>query len=331
MEDQTRQTSLMQHQLETLSHADIQTVGTPQIVQERSEEDAAFISRLQQENEVLHHQIQHLFDVLPSSTILVDKEGTVTHWNKKAEELIRMSSDDVIGTRVMSLAVLGKERIRDGIQRCQQEKKPIMIKSISLKISGGGLSVTDVMCIPQISTSGEPKGATLILSNLSEVAELETELSRKQEELDALTNRFQDMNVKMKTLLLEKTSLQSELNMLRHDFESKVENVAVHVNADLAEKQKELTVLQDSLTSKMNELQTVSMKVDEQKSLLSSVNSELDKRQKELETSNRMFAPPSDAWKENLKICDEIDKVLNTSEEGLKTKKLKDSQEEHTA
>ena len=54
----------------------------------------------------------------------------------------------------------------------------------------------------------------------------------------------------------------------------------------------------------------------------------LRKKQVELESAQKDIETPGGAWKEKLKIYDEIDKSLEIVDDNLKTKKLKEDTEE---
>ena len=69
-------------------------------------------------------------------------------------------------------------------------------------------------------------------------------------------------------------------------------------------------------------------KLEEDRSTLSFVESELERKQIALETGEGGNETPGTAWKEKLKIYDEIDKSLDIVDNNLKTKKLKEESDE---
>ena len=54
----------------------------------------------------------------------------------------------------------------------------------------------------------------------------------------------------------------------------------------------------------------------------------LSRKQIELETGDKRVETPGSAWKEKLKIYDEIDKSLDVVDDNLKTKKLKEENDD---
>jgi len=99
----------------------------------------------------------------------------------------------------------------------------------------------------------------------------------------------------------------------------------------MEEKQKELTSLGEVLVTKMNELNNVTVKVEEGKNLLSTLAAEIERKHKELSSVSDTLPGQKETWTEKLKIYDEIDKCLNVTDDALKTKKLKDDESNHTA
>ena len=74
---------------------------------------------------------------------------------------------------------------------------------------------------------------------------------------------------------------------------------------------------------KKSELSNITAKLHETTSTLNLVEAELQRKQTEVDISSKTETP-SDAWKEKLKLYDEIDKSLDNAEDRLKTKKIED-------
>jgi len=261
---------------------------------------------------------------------MVNNDAVVTHWNLKAEELMGVPAVEALGKSLFDITLLGKERLREGVQRCQQQKTPIWVKAISLKKQEGDVCLTDILCTPLLDSSGESNGAVLSIKDVSEFADTQANLLRTQEELESVRKKFEESHVAMKALSMQNAALSTELHDMRQDFSHRTADVQ-RFDTTLGEKQKELVSLQELLETRTGELQSVTTKLDEQKSMLHVLSEELVKKQQELETvGGQGPVAPLDNWKDKLKIYDEIDKCLSITDETLKTKKMKSENDEHT-
>ena len=143
--------------------------------------------------------------------------------------------------------------------------------------------------------------------------------------MEKLDNRFQEVFTRLK--LVSQDKLAVDRRMIGGDVEGQYE--VKHIGDVIGEKEKELERINDILSRKTSELDSVSVKLEESRSALKMVESELAKKRAELEGIAADEEALSKAWKEKLKIYDEIDKSLGILEEnGLKTKKLSHESEE---
>jgi PAS domain S-box-containing protein len=282
------------------------------------------------EKDRLDSYLENVNNSLPSSVIIVDKDAKILHWNKKAEELLTIRAETVRGKKLFDVEVLGKERVREGLQRCQQEKKPVLVSSISVKNTQGDISLTDISALPLIDRTGEFQGAVLVMNDVSAIAGLQAELQQKKDELDTITSRYQGMQTRLKFSDMEKQALNAEVLTVKQDLDQRMEQVFMREKM-IEEKQRELTSLGEALVTKMNELNNVTIKVDEGKSLLNALTVEIERKHKELSSVSDSMSGQKETWKEKLIIYDEIDKCLNITDDTLKTKKLKDAESDHTA
>jgi chromosome segregation ATPase len=161
----------------------------------------------------------------------------------------------------------------------------------------------------------------MVIVDVSDVAEVQSRLEQSEQELRNLENRFQENNLRLKVLDMEKNAVSNELVKMKSEFEGRTGEMT-HIHIAVDEKQKELETINESLVMRSNELQMATMKLQGIKSVLDILESE---KQKKLD-SEKSVTVPGDSWKEKIKIYDEIDKCLNVTDNGLKTKKLKDDE-----
>jgi PAS domain S-box-containing protein len=278
------------------------------------------INTIKTEKDHLNFLFQKMKNAIPSSVIMVDKDNRITDWNKKAQELLGFETEHAVGSDLFTLDVMEKERLREGIQHCRGEKKPVIVKSVSLKNQQGTRFLTDISQIPLLDSTGALQGMLMVIDDISDVAEVQARCERQQEDMKTLEGRFQETFRNLKAADMEKNAMNTELMKLRSELELGTKTKGT-IDTMIGDKQKELDAMNQSISSKMNELNIVTIKLEGIKSVLEMLETERQKKNLE-----RPPAIPSDAWKERLKIYDEIDKSLNVADDGLKTKKLKDEE-----
>jgi PAS domain S-box-containing protein len=261
-------------------------------------------------------------NAIPSSILILNKDNTITNWNKKAEEMLGLELEKMRGVDVFAFEMMEKERVREGMDHCLQEKKLVTVKSVALKNLEGTRYLTDITHIPLLDAHGELQGTMMIIDDKSDLAATQAELERKQHDLEQLDARFQETYAKLKLAdIADMGRFKGEREVLA--MRSELERKTKDFTAVMEEKQRELDSLHQSILSKTSELDHVTIQLEQGKAALALVADELVKRQRELESKDEETR--SESWKEKLKIYSEIDKCLNiTAEDTLKTKKLKD-------
>jgi PAS domain S-box-containing protein len=251
---------------------------------------------------------------------MVNRDGIVTSWNKKAEEMLSLEADKVVGKNLFEIELMGKERLREGLRQCQKEKKSVTVRSIAIKNQRGDVSLTDISHMPVLDSHGEPQGTVMVINDVSEIAKIQAELKQKQQDLKNLDNRFQEVYTKLKLADRDKAANSDDLIKIKTDI--RMENRdKEHMDNILNEKKRELESLSKTTELKTSEFNGINMKPQEGGSVLNLIGTELERKQKEIDGET-----PSETWKEKLKIYDEIGKCLDVSEDKLKTKKISDEE-----
>ena len=190
----------------------------------------------------------------------------------------------------------------------------------------GDTMLTNISHMPIIDGHDEPQGAVMIIDDISKIAEMQTELKRKEEELEQLDDRFQETYTQLKLADQEKKANTGDLTRIRMEMGEKTKEIT-DINSLLQERQRELQSLNESIQTKTGELSTIATHLEENKTTLTMVETGLQKKQKELELIEQTDKmPSSDIVKHKLTLSDEIDKCLDITEENLKTKKFDDDQ-----
>ena len=277
------------------------------------------ISKLQNEKEQISFQFNRLKDSIPSSVVLLDKDNNIVNWNKRAEEMLGLSSDSFLGKNASALDIMKKERIVEKMKAFDRDKKPVKINAISVKNKNGDVTLTNVSKRPMHNKNGELQGSIMVFDDISETEHFKSELQRKETDLRKLDSKFQDVYTKFKLVSQDKTSMDEHLQNLGTEKEKQIK----HFSRLLEEKQNELNNITNQINAKTGELEDVTTRLQDNRASLQTVENELSRRRTELENTAMNDEILSKTWKEKLKIYDEIDKTLGVEEqEILKTKKL---------
>jgi PAS domain S-box-containing protein len=260
-------------------------------------------------------------NALPTSIVMVNKEERIVDWNRRAAEMLGLDFENATPPHLASLEIMEKERVREGFIQCFQEKKPVTIKSVSLKNPQGSRYLTDIFHIPIIDSAGEIQGAFMIMSDISDIAEIQATFERQKEELLGLEQRYQEAYAKLKLSDIEKNAICDDLLKVRTELESKTQT-AGHVNIILEEKKRELETTNELITSKVHELNDVTRKLNGMRLEFDAL--QIEKKKQEVEKTPFVS---SEDWKDKLKIYAEIDRWLNCTDDGMKTKKIKETEE----
>jgi hypothetical protein len=171
-------------------------------------------------------------------------------------------------------------------------KEPVTIHSVSLKGDSENRVLTNVTQIPLVNDIGEFQGMMLVIDDVTDFAGLQADLQIKQQEMTDLTKRFQEMSTKLMVTTVHK---EPTLEMLE---------------SQSSEKENPLFILKDDQL----------MIQSEKKSLAGDIDHFIEKRE---EYTGQLH--DGTTWKDELRICNEIEKCLDhASDDHLKTKKLKD-------
>lgn len=276
------------------------------------------IVNLEHERNTHNSLLENMKNSIPAPLLFVDKDHMVTTWNKKATDMLGLGADDEKKVDLFSLEVVEKERVRDGMLQCYQDKKPVMIKSISLRDPAGTRYLTDISLVPVLGGDEEMQGAFMIVHDINDVTEIQARLERQREEILALELRCQEASGTLKVSDIEKDATGDDLAKARSELDAKTK-IAGHVDVLLEGKKRELEATNELIATKVHELNDVTKKLD-------GIRLELGVFEKKMEMQKAPPVPNED-WKEKLKIYNEIDKLLNCKEESLQTKKIKEPEE----
>jgi PAS domain S-box-containing protein len=271
------------------------------------------INKLKHEKDQIIFHFDKMKNTIPSSVIIVDKNNNIINWNKKAEEMIGLNQENSIGTNLFDINIMKKERILEGVRQFAQDKKPVEIKSISVKNQHGNIYLTNISHVPMNDKNGEYKGAIMVLDDISETEEINSELKRKQEEFEKLDSRFKEVNTKLKI------AVDGQIPRVDEEKQREVE----HIGSLIENKKKEFETICNSIASKNTELENISKILDENKSILKTLEKDLAIKRDTPESPPLSEENISKTVTEKLNLINEIDKTLGlTDDDSLRTKKI---------
>ena len=233
------------------------------------------IEQLITEKDKLSNIFDNLKNSIPSSIIMVNKDNIITDWNEKAEELFGLEVEKISGADISELGLMKEGRLRSRIDRCQFDKKPSTVDSISINNVNGDKHLANISHIPLLDEGEEFYGTLLVIDDVTKSAEISAELQRKQADFESLNNKFQEA--------YKKLSLA--------DKEIEVTNEKIHENRlEIEQKNNQITMLnneiqkrEENLLSEQEELQKTKHELEEKTQEIHKITTEFENIQKELE------------------------------------------------
>lgn len=126
------------------------------------------VQRMKEYNERIVNNIE-------SGIIVVNREGKVTTFNRKAQEITGLFQDQVLGKTPKVLI----SPLNDIILRCWRTKEPVSIPELSLE-NGQNSNLIIGLNTSLIDEEGEKAGVIVILTDLTEVRKLEEKIRQTE-------------------------------------------------------------------------------------------------------------------------------------------------------
>lgn len=133
----------------------------------------------------------HLLSAITSILIGVDLEGRITLWNKIAEQVFGLKASAVMDKKLYQCRLnWERERVREAVQECIQEKKQVRLDNLKLMRPGGEEVMLGFTLSPGIHKSSRQHEVLLIGADI-------TERIRSTEKLKAYTKELETMNIQI--------------------------------------------------------------------------------------------------------------------------------------
>ena len=145
-------------------------------------------------------------DSVSSSVIILDSDGVITGWNKKAVDMFGINTDKAIGKNISKFEFTDRQRLHESLKQCKEAKKSVMVKSLSFVDSNNNRFLTNTSQTPLFNNAGEFKGIMMVIDDVTNIVAIQAELNRKNEEIKSINKRFQETYKNLKLASLEKNS-----------------------------------------------------------------------------------------------------------------------------
>ena len=257
------------------------------------------IDQLQDEKEELSLYFQQTKNSLSSPIITVDKHDRITSWNKKAEEMLGLTSGNIHKMSIFDLDLMRDDQLIDAKNQCQTDKKPVTVKSICIKNQSNDRYLTDVSQIPLLDSDGKLRGSIMVIDDVTELAGMQAELQKKQKDLENVNQEFQEAHRKLSLIDREIEATTKELRESRIALDDRTREVS--------QLHEEATRREEELKSKEERLRTVEGELEERTIEFNTIITELQQirntmgaRDEEIQTRMQQMQNELDAKNEDL-------------------------------
>jgi two-component system CheB/CheR fusion protein len=184
--------------------------------------------------------------------VVITSDGLVALVNRKAEQLLGMSAQDV-GRPFHDLEVSYRPlELRRHIEQAQSEHRPVRVTDVALN-RGGTLTRLEVQVSPLIDGVGEVVGTTVAFHDVTDVRRLQDELEQANRQLETAYEELQSTNEELETTNEELQSTVEELETTNEELQSTNEELET-TNEELQSTNDELQTINDELQDRTGEL-----------------------------------------------------------------------------
>jgi two-component system CheB/CheR fusion protein len=174
------------------------------------------------------------FDLGPVAQILIDEDGTLTHVNRRARELLALRSQDV-GRGLERLAI-AKQPVDLGpaIEQAHRIGRVIGIQDAAAKTPDGHDISVDVHVVP-LKEDDEHVGTIVTFTDVTSFHQLRSDVARSNLELATAMEELQSTNEELETTNEELQSTNEELETTNEELQSTNEELET-LNEEMSER-----------------------------------------------------------------------------------------------
>jgi two-component system CheB/CheR fusion protein len=192
------------------------------------------------------------FDLGPVAQILIGENGTLTHVNRRARELLALRSQDV-GRDLERLAI-AKQPVDLGpaIEQAHRIGRVIGIQDVAAKTPDGHEISIDVHVVP-LRQDNEHVGTIVTFTDVTSFHQLRSDVARSNLELATAMEELQSTNEELETTNEELQSTNEELETTNEELQSTNEELET-TNEELQSTNEELETLNEEMSERTLEV-----------------------------------------------------------------------------
>jgi len=190
----------------------------------------------------------------PIAHVVVDRAGTVVLANQQARAVFNIGTGD-IGRPLKDLALSYKPvELRSPIDQSFRDRRTVLISGVQHTLSDGRVRHLDVQVAPLLDHDGSVAGAGVSFADVTQVAELRSELDRSRQDLETTNEELQSANEELETTNEELQSTIEELETTNEELQSTNEELET-MNEELESTNSELQSINNDLKQRTDEVE----------------------------------------------------------------------------
>jgi len=208
------------------------------------------------------------FDQGPVAQIAVDERGCLSFANESARQLFKLGPAD-LGRLLQDLELSYRPvELRSLIQEAAKTRAPVKVADVPWPAPGREQRHFEVQVLPLTAPAGEIIGAAVSFVDLTQARQLQAELARAHERLEAAYEELQSANEELETTNEELHSTVEELETTNEELQSANEEQET-MNEELQSTNEQLSALNRRLEQGSLDLEEVNTYLRE---ILASLN-----------------------------------------------------------
>ncbi len=194
------------------------------------------------------------FDLGPVAQVMLDKDGKLSHVNRRAREVLSLRPEDVgRGFDRFEFAHRPID-LRAAIEQSQRSGEVVGIPDVASKSPGGREVIFDIQVVPLVREK-ERLGTIVTFTDVTDFHQLRSDVERSDRELTIAMEELQSTNEELETTNEELQSTNEELETTNEELQS--------TNEELETTNEELQSTNDELETMNEEMSERSLEVAE--------------------------------------------------------------------
>jgi two-component system CheB/CheR fusion protein len=192
-------------------------------------------------------------EATPYPQLVVDAMGTLVSANQSARKLFDIPASDV-GRALKDLDLSYTPiDLRSPIDRVNRERREVVINGSEIAVADGSMRSFDLHAAPLIDDDGSIVGASLIFTEVTQIARLRAELEGAKHEVETAYEELQSSNEELETTNEELQSTVEELETSNEELQSSNEELET-MNEELESTNAELQAINTDLRLRTDEV-----------------------------------------------------------------------------